>query len=150
VEDERHLIGQIDPSEPAIIQQMRKELRLRHKALTTERAYVGWVQRFMRHCRCEDLQKFGEPEIKAFLTKLAVEGNVAARTQNQAKSALLFLFQVVMGRELGFLDASPASKPVRLPVVLSRQEIATLLPEFEGLKRLMFLVMYGAGLRHRE
>ena len=63
---------------------------------------------------------------------------------------LLFLFQKVMGRELGFLDVSPASKPERLPVVLSRPEIASLLPEFLGLRRLMFLVMYGAGLQHRE
>lgn len=150
VKDERHLIGRIDPREPAIIQQMRKELRLRHKAMETERSYVGWVQRFMRHCRSQELERFGEPQIKDFLTDLAVERNVAARTQNQAKSALLFLFQRVMGRELGFLDVSPSSKPERLPVVLSRPEIANLLPEFQGLRRLIFLTIYGSGLRHRE
>jgi integron integrase len=79
-----------------------------------------------------------------------VEGDVAVNTQNQAKSALLFLYQSVFGRELGFLDVVSASKPARLPVVLSREEIARLLPEFTDLKRLMFLVMYGAGLRHKE
>jgi len=70
-----------------LIQRMRKELRVRHKALETERAYVGWVERFMRHCGSEDLDQFGEPEIKAFLTYLAVEGDVTFGTQNQAKCA---------------------------------------------------------------
>ena len=123
---------------------------MRRKALETERAYAGWVSRFMRHCGSEDLRQFGDREIKSFLTQLAVEGNVAPNTQNQAKSALLFLYQQVFQRELGFLDAVPADKPERLPVVLSREEIARLWPEFKGLRRLMFQVMYGAGLRHRE
>ena len=79
-----------------------------------------------------------------------MSGNVAAGTQNQAKSALLFLYQTVLGRELEFLDVTPAEKPQRLPVVLSREEIALLLPEFIDLRRLMFLLLYGAGLRHRE
>jgi len=87
VQDERHLIGRIDPREPAIVQQMRKELRLRHKAMRTERSYVGWVRRFIGHCQSEDLQDFGEPQIKSFLTELAVEGNVTSGTQNQAKCA---------------------------------------------------------------
>ncbi len=150
IEDEQQIIGIIDPSEPAIIQQMRKELRLRHKALETERAYIGWIIRFIHHCGSEDLQLFGEPQIKTFLTELAVQGNVAASTQDQAKSALLFLYQQVLNRELAFLDVSRASKPKRLPVVLSQAEITKLLPEFSDLRRLMFLVMYGAGLRHKE
>jgi len=150
VQDERHLIGRIDPAEPAIVQQMRRELRVRHKALDTERAYVGWVERFIRHCGSADLASFGEGEIKAFLTELAVEGNVTAGTQNQAKCALLFLFQRVLGRELAFLDVTRATKPERLPVVLSRPEIGLLVPLFAGLRLLMFLLMYGAGLRHRE
>ena len=115
---------------------------MRRRALKTERAYVGWVRRFIGHCKSEELDCFGEPEIKSFLTRLAVEGNVTAGTQDQAMCALLYLYQVVLGRELGFLDVSKATKPERLPVVLSRQEIASLLPEFVGLKRLMFLTMY--------
>ena len=150
IRDEQQLIGQIDPNEPAIIQEMRRELRLRHKAMDTERAYVGWVQRFTKHIGSWNVPRMGEREIKSFLTHLAVEDNVAASTQNQAKCALLFLFQVVMGRELAFLDVMRANKPVRLPVVLGREEIAMLLPEFKGLRKVMFLVMYGAGLRHRE
>jgi integron integrase len=143
-------LGQIDPSEPTLLQQVRKELRLRRKAPATERAYVGWVRRFMQYCQSTQLENFGESEIKAFLTHLAVDAEVSASTQNQAKSALLFLYQMVLGRELAFLDVTPANKPNRLPVVLSRQEIAKLLKEFVGVKRLMFLTMYGAGLRHGE
>jgi integron integrase len=143
-------LGQIDPSEPTLLQQIRKELRLRRKAPATERAYVGWVRRFMQYCQSTQLENFGESEIKAFLTHLAVDAEVSASTQNQAKSALLFLYQMVLGRELAFLDVTPANKPTRLPVVLSRQEIAKLLKEFVGVKRLMFLTMYGAGLRHGE
>lgn len=150
VRDERHLVGHIDPSEPAVIQQVRRELRLRHKALPTERAYVGWLMRFMQHCGSPDLARFGEPEIKAFLTTLAVRGNVTAGTQNQAKCALLFLFGTVLGRELEFLDVARATKSPRLPVVLSRGEIDRLLPHFQGPRRLMFTFMYGSGLRHQE
>ena len=91
-----------------------------------------------------------EREMRTFLTTLAVEKDVAPNTQGQAKAALLFLFQDVLARELGFLDVVPADKAARLPVVLSRPEISRILPEFEGLRHLMFLVMYGAGLRHRE
>jgi hypothetical protein len=139
VEDERHLTGRIDPDEPAVIQQMRKELRVRHLAMKTEKTYVGWVRRFIGHCGSSDLAKFGEREIKSFLTELAVEGDVTAGTQNQAKCALLFLFQAVLGRELAFLDVTRATKPARLPVVLSRPEIGLVLPLFKGLRRLMFL-----------
>ena len=150
VDDERHLVGVLDPHEPQCLQELRRELRVRRKALETERAYAGWVSRFMRHCGSEDLRQFGDREIKAFLTQLAVEGNVAPNTQNQAKSALLFLYQQVFQRELAFLDAVAADKPERLPVVLSREEIARLWPQFTGLRRLMFQLLYGAGLRHRE
>ena len=150
IADQQRLIGVIDPSEPQILQSMRKELRLRHLALETERAYIGWIVRFIRHCGSAELQAFGEGEIKSFLTGLAVEGNVTAGTQDQAKCALLFLYQQVLSRELAFLDVTRANKAARLPVVLSREEIARILPEFTDLRRLMFLAMYGAGLRHKE
>ncbi len=150
IRDERNLVGIIDPREPAIIQQARRELRVRHKALRTERAYVGWIERFTRYVGSADVTRCGESEIKAFLTDLAVSGNVAASTQNQAKCALLFLFQSVIGRDLGFLDVVRANKPERLPVVLSRPEIEQVFAEFHGTRRLMFALMYGAGLRHIE
>jgi hypothetical protein len=110
VRDERHLVGLIDSSGPLVIQQVRRELRLRHKALPTERAYVGWLHRFIRHCGEPNLARFGEPEIKAFLTDLAVRGNVTAGTQNQAKCALLFLYGTVLGREVEFLDIARATR----------------------------------------
>lgn len=148
--DDRDIAGIIDPTEPQILQTMRRELRVRRLALETERAYVGWIQRFMRFCGSEQLADFGDAEIRGFLTSLAVDATVAASTQDQAKSALLFLYQQVLSRELPFLNVVRADKPRRLPVALSRQEIALILPEFQGLRRLMFLLMYGAGLRHKE
>jgi integron integrase len=148
--DERHLVGIIDPHEPAIIQRARRELRLRHRALRTEQSYVGWIERFLRFCGTDEPNRWTEADIRAFLTHLAVEGNVAASTQNQAKAAMLFLFRVVLERDLGFLDIAKASKPGRLPVVLSRAEIEKLFGQFSGTQRLMFTIMYGAGLRHLE
>lgn len=148
--DERHLVGIIDPREPPILQQTRRELRLRHKALRTEQTYIGWIERFIRHCGTADLAATGEREIRSFLTQLATDGHVTAGTQNQAKSALLFLFRMVLDRDLGFLDVPRATKPEKLPVVLSRQEIERLYDQFHGVRRLMFAVMYGAGLRHQE
>jgi integron integrase len=143
-------VGELDPKEPKVIREMRAELRLMHYALDTEKAYVGWIRRFMRHCDSEELRSFGESEIKEFLTELAVYGKVAAKTQDQALAALLFLYKRVLGRELEFIDAVRSKKPVTLPVVLSRAEVQRLLPEFQGRNRLIFQLLYGAGLRHRE
>ena len=148
--DEAAIVGVIDPNETPVIQRLRREVRLRGMALRTERAYVGWVRRFLNECGSDDAALFGALEVRNFLTGLAVDGNVAPSTQNQAKSALLFLYERILGRDFGFLDAAAADKEARLPVVLSRSEIGQLLPLFVGLKRLMFLVMYGAGLRHLE
>ncbi len=80
VPNEQQLVGRIDTDEPEIIQQMRRELRLRRKARKTEKAYVGWIRRFIGHCGSKELHQFAEPQIKSFLTELAVEGNVAEST----------------------------------------------------------------------
>jgi hypothetical protein len=114
VEDERHLIGIIDSDEPNCVQELWRELRVRRKALETERAYVGWVSRFMQHCGSEDLRQFGEPEIRSFLTQLAVEGNVAPNTQNQAEGSLLFLYQQVFQRELARATGSAGWRMARI------------------------------------
>ena len=147
--DSARLVGRIDPDEPDFIQELRREARLRRMALRTEQAYAGWVKRFARFCGRNPRQA-KESEIRQFLSSLATDGHVAQSTQDQAKSALLFLFQRVFGRELGFLDVEAARKERSLPVVLSRAEVARMLAHFEGLKRLMFQMMYGAGLRHLE
>ena len=144
------VIGHLPANEPDIVRRLRSELRQFGHKYDTEKAYVGWIKRFIKHCRSPELEQFGEPEIKAFLTRLAVEDDVAFSTQKQAKCALLFLYQKVLGRELEFLDATRATKPERLPVVLSWNEIQRLLPEFHGQHRLMFQLMYGSGLRHKE
>lgn len=142
--------GVLRDDEPQVVRQLRAELRRLRYRNSTEKAYVGWVKRFIGHCQSPELDGFGEPQIKSFLTQLAVEGNVTASTQKQAQSALLFLYQKVLGRELGFLDATRATRPERLPVVLSRPEIEQLLTRFTGMYRLMFCLMYGSGLRHKE
>lgn len=146
--DDSAAVGVVDPREPPLVQQCRRELRLRHKSLRTERACMEWMLRFMRFCGAVDVERCGEAQIKSFLTSLAVEGNVAASTQNQTKCAILFLFRAVLGRELGFLDIAMAGKSERLLVVLSTREIERLYAEFVGVPKLMFAILYGAGLRH--
>ena len=92
-----------------------------HYALSTETAYIGWVERFMKHVGSEELEKFGAPELKDFLTDLAVKGEVAASTQNQALSGVMFFYQRILGRELEFIDAVKAKRPQHLPLVMSRR-----------------------------
>ncbi len=142
--------GKIDPSEPELLRRTRVELRRMRYKYATERAYIGWLRRFMVYCQSEDLENFGEGEIKEFLSDLATDQNVAPSTQQQAQSALLFLYQKVLAREIEFLNVSKATKPVRLPVVLSREEIGQLAGRFREQRLLMFQLMYGAGLRHKE
>lgn len=148
--DRERLVGIIDKSEPTVIQEARRELRLHYKKRKTELAYIKCIKQFMGYCKTDRLRDLGETEIRDFLTHRAVEGNVAPSTQNQAKCALLFLYENVFNRTLEFLDFVPSDKSVKLPVVLSREEIVRLLPEFQGNKQLMFLLLYGAGLRHSE
>ncbi len=143
-------VGFIDPTEPKVIRELRQELRLQFRSTNTEKAYVKCIKQFAAFLGTNELERFAEPEIRQFLTHKAVDGHVAPNTQNQVKSALLFLYVEVFGRNLEFLDYVPSDKDQKLPVVLSRQEIVRLLPEFTGLKRLMFLIMYGSGLRHGE
>ena len=147
------LIGLIDPNEPPMIQQLRRECRLMHYSDRTEKAYAGWVERFMRRFSLDPantLTAVGEHEVKTFLTELAVEGHVASSTQNQAFSGLLFLFQKVLKRKLQFVDAIRANRPRRLPVVLSQDEARRLLDELSGRDKLMAQLLYGAGLRLME
>nr|WP_077028088.1 integron integrase [Fuerstiella marisgermanici] len=141
-----------------MLQKVRREARLSGLLRRTELAYVGWIKRFLvGHSTAaaglaDDSAAALPPEsaIRQFLSSLVVEGDVAPSTLNQAKSSLLFLYQKVFAQRIGFLDVVPAGKAERLPVVFSREEVSRLRPLFSGLKQLMFLVMYGAGLRHLE
>ena len=153
--DEPQVVGIIDPNESEVVQKSRREMRLRGKAMRTEKSYVKCIRQFISYCNIDDgklvgLQRLGSDDIRRFLTFKAVDKNCAKQTVNQAKSALLFLFQQVLGREIEYIDYIQPDKSHRIPVVFARKEIARLILEFEGLKQLMFVLMYGAGLRHIE
>lgn len=125
--------------------------RLRHLSLRTEKAYVGWVRRYVYFHDLRHPAAMGAPEIRSYLTYLATERNVAASTQNQALHALLFLYQVVLEQPFG--DLGPvvrARRPKRLPVVLTREEVSTLLRVLQPPYDLLASLLYGSGLRLLE
>jgi len=136
---------------PKLLDQMREALRSRHYSRRTEQTYCQWVKRFIFFHKVRHPVEMGEAEINAFLTHLAVKEKVSASTQNQALSALLFLYRHVLGREVGDLsDVIRARKPKRLPVVITREEVKSVLANLTGDKWLMASLMYGAGLRLME
>ncbi|MCA9183845.1 MAG: phage integrase N-terminal SAM-like domain-containing protein, partial [Planctomycetales bacterium] len=136
--------------EPKPIMALRKKMRLMHHPISTEKAYTKWLQRFIRHVDDERLERYGEPEIADFLTELALTGEVCGGTQNQALAALLYYYQNVLNRELAFINAVRAKVSTYLPLILTPSEVAELEQFFIGFYRLMYLLMYGSGLRHRE
>ena len=120
-------------------------------SIRTEEAYVGWVRRFILANGKRHPRELGAREVEAFLTHLAMHGRVSASTQNQALSALLFLYREVLQIDLPWMEnIRRAKKPERLPVVLSREEVAALLAEMNGVTWLMASLLYGAGLRLME
>ncbi len=136
---------------PRLIDELRAALRARHYSPRTERAYAGWVRRFIRFHGLRHPVRMAAPEVTAFLSALARQGRVSPSTQNQALAALLFLYREVLGVELGWLDGLVRAKATpRLPVVLARDEVATLLAATTGTPGLMLRLMYGAGLRLLE
>ena len=136
---------------PRLLDRVRERIRYKHYSLRTEESYVQWVRRFVLFHGKRHPSEMGAPEVEAFLTSLAVEGNVAASTQNQARSALLFLYKEVLGSELPWLDnVEQAKKPRRLPVVLNEDEVRSLLAALDGVAWLAAALLYGAGLRLME
>ncbi|MDP1651520.1 MAG: integron integrase [Rhodocyclaceae bacterium] len=136
---------------PKLLDRVRDKIRLKHYSIRTEQAYVQWVRRFILHHGKRHPAEMGAAEVEAFLTHLAVAGNVAASTQNQARSALLFLYKEVLGTELPWLDnVEQARKPKRLPVVLTADEARGLLAQLAGVHWLVAVLLYGAGLRLME
>jgi integron integrase len=135
-----------------LLDQVREATRRLHYSIRTEDAYVAWAKRFILFHGKRHPLEMGEREVVAFLTHLAVEGNVAASTQNQALSALLFLYKIVLERPLNRLDdqAVRARKPERLPTVFSRSEVRAVLAQLHGTPRLAAELMYGSGLRLME
>jgi integron integrase len=136
---------------PRLIELFRAAIRSRHYSRRTEKSYWYWVRYFIFFNGKRHPMELGAQEVTAFLSWLATERNVAAATQNQALSALLFLYKHVLDHELPWLDGMVrAKRPVRLPAVLTEGEVARLLDQLEGGLRLMVALLYGAGLRQRE
>lgn len=139
------------PHNPKLLERVRDAIRLKHYSIRTEQAYTDWIKRFILFHKKRHPAEMAEPEVTAFLTYLARKANVAASTQNQALSALLFLYKEVLKQNIGWLDqVERARKPVRLPVVLSRDEVAIILGQMSGTMRLMASLLYGSGLRLME
>jgi integron integrase len=138
-------------SPPKLLDRVRQHLRVKHYSIRTEQAYVDWIRRFIIFHGKRHPNEMGEEEITAFLTHLAVNRHVAASTQNQAFSALLFLYQQVLERKLDFIDkVERVSRPPKLPVVFTRAEACSVLAQLKGDYRLMAELLYGSGLRLME
>jgi integron integrase len=136
---------------PRLLDRVREAIRARHYSRRTEKAYVGWIKRYIFFHAKRHPADMGGAEITRFLTTLAVDGRVSASTQNQALNALLFLYRVVLEQDLPWLDeVIRAQRPIHLPVVLTRDEVCRVLASLDGPSRLIVLLLYGAGLRLLE
>ena len=147
------VVGRINPRDPDIIQAFRRTLRLQGRAFNTEKAYVGKVQQFMTDRGLKNLADFediGGADVEAHLTDLAVDGDVASSTQNQAYHALLFLFEHVLKRDAGKINALRSTKGPRIPSVMSKAEVAKVLSFLTGIYLLIAQSLYGSGMRISE
>ncbi len=136
---------------PRLLEQVRAEIRARHYSRRTEDAYVHWIRRFIVFNGRRHPRELGAPEISAFLTWLAVEQHVAASTQNQALSGVLFLYRDVLRQEVGLVELLPRARmPSKVPVVLSSSEVRQVLDQLTGVPRIVATLLYGAGLRLQE
>ena len=139
------------PQPPRLLDRVRMTLRARHGSRRTEKAYVAWIRRFILFHGKRHPSTMGGAEVTQFLSALAVQRNVAASTQNQALSALLFLYRDVLGQDLPWLDdVVRAKRPTLIPVVLSRREVHGIIGSIDGPLRLLVLLLYGSGLRLLE
>jgi len=130
-----------------LLDQVRDAIRLKHYAYRTEETYVQWVRRYILFHSKRHPKEMGKTEIEAFLTHLAVEGQVAASTQNQALSALLFLYREVLNLEMSDIDAVRAKRPQYVPTVLTKQEAIAVIQQCDGIYQLVVKLLYGSGLR---
>lgn len=139
------------PTAPRLLDQLRHQIRVRHYSLRTEKAYVDWARRFIIHHGKRHPRDMGSVEVCAFLSHLAVDRQVAAATQNQAKSAILFLYKEVLGVQLPWLNELVSAKVNRrLPVVLTPHEVRDLLFQLSGTMHLIASLLYGTGMRLME
>ncbi len=137
--------------QPRLLDRVRTAIRTRHYSLRTEDAYVGWIKRFIFFHNKRHPADMGEPEINRFLSHLAVRDRVSASTQNQALSALLFLYRRVLEKQFPTLEnLIRAKKPKRLPTVMTRAEVRAVLRSLEGVPKIIATLLYGTGLRLLE
>jgi site-specific recombinase XerD len=139
--------------QPKLLDKVRQVLRLHHYSIHTERSYVEWIIRFVRFHGMRSREDLcpAEPKIEAVLTDLAVHGNVAAATQNQAMNALVFLYKRVLSHALqGSINAVRADKKLNVPVVMTREEVAAVISLLDGTAQVVAKLLYGSGLRIME
>ena len=138
-------------SAPKLLDQVRERIRVKHYSVRTEDAYLHWIRRFILFHGKRHPREMGGPEVEAFLSHLATAGRVAPSTQNQALSALLFLYREVLAAELPWLDGVVrAKRSQHVPVVLTENEVRMLLARLEGTKWLVASLLYSAGMRLLE
>ena len=136
---------------PKLLDLVRQKIRLKHYSIRTEQAYADWIRRFILFHNKRHPASMGVPEIRAFLSHLAVERKVAASTQRQALNAIVFLYREILDQEVGWLgEIEQAKRPERLPVVFSRAEVRAMLAHLDGQHWLMASLLYGAGIRLME
>ncbi|MEO6227520.1 MAG: integron integrase [Thermomonas sp.] len=136
---------------PSLFDEVRRVLRVYHYSIRTESAYLGWIRRYIEMNGCRHPRQLGARELETFLSRLAVDGKVAASTQNQALAAILFLYRDVLRQRLDWMEGViRAKKPRRLPTVLARVEVQGLLAQMDGRPRMLASVLYGTGLRLLE
>jgi integron integrase len=140
-----------EADKPKLLDEVRRVIRLKHYSIRTEQSYCDWIKRFILFSGKRHPKEMGEAEVTAFLSHLASDLNVAASTQNQALSAILFLYGQVLDQKLGWLDGvERARRPAKLPVVFTKEEADRLLGLMKGTTGLMARLLYGTGMRVME
>lgn len=139
------------PQSLRLLDRVRATVRARHYSRRTEKSYVAWIRRFILYHGKRHPLGMGAAEVTQYLSSLATERNVAASTQNQALSARLFLYRDVVGQDIPWLDdVVRARRSVRLPVVLTRDEVRAVIRHLRGTPRVMAILSRGSGLLLRE
>jgi len=135
-----------------LLDQVREVMRLKHYSIRTERCYSDWIKRYVKFHSMKSRADLdgAEPKIELFLSDLVVKGNVAVSTQNQAFNALLFLYEQVLHQKLGSIQALRATRPARVPIVLTVEEVRVIMQAMSGIPQLIAKLQYGSGLRLME
>ena len=140
-----------DAHSERLMERVRRAIRVRHYSRRTEEAYAVWIRRYIAYHRMRHPSELGAEHVAQFVSSLATDRHVSESTQNQALSAVLFLYRVVLSKDIGSIDGIVrASVPRRLPVVLTRTEVSAILSSLDGQPWLVVALLYGAGLRLQE